>query len=71
MTNRLNLAGASANEISIHDTDGDVASFAGANVSLAATGIGVAICFEIYDTGIPKSSGGGFRPVNIRGGADQ
>jgi len=71
MTNRLNLAGASANEISIHDTDADVASYAGANVTLAATGIGIASCFEIYDTGVPKSSGGGFRPVNIRGGADQ
>jgi hypothetical protein len=71
MTNRLNLAGASTNEISIHDTNSNVSSWASTNVTLASTTVGSSCVLEIFDTGIPKSSGGGFRAVNIRGGSDQ
>lgn len=70
-TNRVNRAGATTNEISIHDTNADVASFAGANVTLAATTVGSSLVIEVFATGIAKTAAGGFRPVNIRGGADQ
>jgi len=71
MINRTNLAGASINEISIHDTDGNVSSWPSTNVTLASTTVGVSCVLEIFDSGIAKSSGGGVRQVNIRGGADQ
>ena len=70
-TQRLTLAGASANEIAAFESNTAIASFAGATITLASTGIGSTFTLEIYDTGIAKSSGGGFRLVNIRGGADQ
>lgn len=71
MVNRTNLAGALTNEISIHDTDGNVADWASTNVTLASTTVGSSCTLEIFDSGIAKSSGGGVRQVNIRGGADQ
>lgn len=70
-TQRLTLAGASVNEIAAFESNAAVSSYAGSTISLGGTGIGSTFTLEIYDTGIAKSSGGGFRPVNIRGGADQ
>ena len=69
-TNRVSIAGATTNEIAIHDTNADVASFAGANVTLAATTVGSSLVIEVFATGIAKTAAS-FRPVNIRGGADQ
>ena len=69
-TQRLTLAGASANEIAAFESNTAVSSYAGSTITLGGTGIGSTFTLEIYDTGIAKSSGG-FRPVNIRGGADQ
>ena len=70
MTNRTATAGASASEIAIHDTNGTVSSF-NASTSLGETTSIISLTIGIADTGIAKSSGGGFRHVNIRGGADQ
>jgi hypothetical protein len=70
-TNRTSLAGASANEVAIHDTNGSVASFAGAAITVNKTVTAATATIELLNTGIAKSSGGGFRPVNIRGGVDQ
>jgi hypothetical protein len=58
MTNRLSRAGASANEIAIHDTAAAVSSYAGGNTTLAATTVGSSITLEVFDTGIMKSAAG-------------
>lgn len=70
MSNRISQAGASNGRISLHDTGADVTSFTTATVTVAASTDWVTNVFCIYDTGVSKSSGG-FRAVNIRGGADQ
>jgi hypothetical protein len=70
MSFRNGLAGASANEIAFHDTGANSSSYAGATVTMSLTTVGAASVVELLDTGIAKSSAS-FRPVNIRGGADQ
>lgn len=69
-TNRANYVGATY-EAAWHDTDTAAASYAGATVTLNNAVVAITTTVELLDTGIAKSSGGGFRPVNIRGGADQ
>ena len=68
MTNRLNRAGASTNEISIHDTNAAVSSYAGGNTTLAATTVGSSITLEVFDTGIAKASAGMLIHPGMSGG---
>jgi hypothetical protein len=72
MTNRASLAGASNGRIALHDTNAAVASFTSASSTVTSSTDWVTNVAEIIDTGSPKATGGGgFRAVNIRGGADQ
>jgi hypothetical protein len=70
-TNRAVQAGASATKIVLHDTNAAVASVSGVNQTYTTGSSNLGAIGSIQDTGIAKSSGGGFRAVNIRGGADQ
>lgn len=70
MTNRANFAGATNRYLAIHDTGSAVSSFSAATVTAASAINAMSATIELCDTGYAKSSGG-FRPVNIRGGADQ
>lgn len=70
MTNRATFAGASTGYMAIHDTGSAVSSF-NATVTAASNINSVQFAAEIMNTGIVLASGGGFRAVNIRGGADQ
>jgi hypothetical protein len=69
-TARTSIAGASAGELAISDTNSAVASVAAQTQTVSAAVYGLNGSHEIMDTGIAKSSAS-FRPVNIRGGADQ
>jgi hypothetical protein len=69
-TNRANYVGATY-EAAWHDTNTAAASYAGATITLNNAVVALTTTVELLDTGIAKSSGGGFRAVNIRGGADQ
>jgi hypothetical protein len=72
MTNRATLSGATNGRIALADTNSAVSSYAGANVTIASSADWWTNVVEIIDTGTVKASGGAsFRPVNIRGGADQ
>ena len=71
MTNRATFAGASTGYLALHDTTSAVASWSATNVTAVSNINAIAAVAEIMDTGYTKSSGGGFRAVNIRGGADQ
>ena len=70
MTNRAVKAGASSGYLALHDTGSAVSSFS-ATVTAAVAVNTVQVTVEILDTGVAKTSGGGVRMVNIRGGADQ
>jgi hypothetical protein len=73
MTNRTNVVGASAGELAIHDTNGNSASWSATSYTLTSgtsTNVRTAV-LELVESVYPVSSGGGFRAVNIRGGADQ
>lgn len=59
MTNRVNLAGAGAIEVSIHDTNGDVASWPATSHTQSVSAAYQSAVAEIVDTGIVKASGGG------------
>jgi hypothetical protein len=70
-TNRLNFVGANY-EAAWHDTSSPVASFGVTNITANTAVVTMSFTMEILDTGVPKTSGGAsYRPVNIRGGADQ
>jgi hypothetical protein len=70
-TNRLNFVGANY-EAAWHDTSSPVASIAATSITANVAVVTMSFTMEILDTGVPKTSGGGsYRPVNIRGGADQ
>ena len=72
MTNRATLSGATNGRIALADTNSAVSSYAGANVTIASSADWWTNVVEIIDTGTVKASGGAsYRPVNIRGGADQ
>ena len=71
MTNRAVISGASALELALHDTSGDVASWSSTSRTASVSASYHTRMFSIEPTGYTKTAGGGFRPVNIRGGADQ
>jgi hypothetical protein len=71
MTNRAVYAGASTGYLALHDTGSAVSSWPVTTVTAASNVNTVQITVEMMDTGAAKSSGGGYRPVNVRGGADQ
>jgi hypothetical protein len=72
MVNRGSRAGASNGRIALHDTDSKVSSWTAASTTVASSTDWMTNVVEIIDTGFAKiTSGGGFRAVNIRGGADQ
>lgn len=58
MTNRVNLAGAGAREISIHDTNAVVTDWAATNFTQSQSAAYHTAMAEIMDTGIPKASAG-------------
>lgn len=60
MVNRVNLAGAGTNEVSIHDTDGDVASWPATSHTQSVSAAYHAAVAEIVDTGVPKASSNSF-----------
>jgi hypothetical protein len=70
-TNRAVQAGTSATKIVLHDTNAAVASVSAVSQTYTTGSSNLGAIGSIQDTGIAKSSGGGFRAVNIRGGADQ
>ena len=70
-TTRFNWVGATDYETVIHDTAATSNGMASRAVTADVTVVTSTSALEIYDTGVAKSSGGGFRAVNIRGGADQ
>lgn len=59
MTNRVNLAGAGSIESSMHDTNGDVASWPATSHTQSVSSAYHTAVAEIVDTNIPKASGGG------------
>jgi hypothetical protein len=71
MTNRAVYAGSSTGYLALHDTGSSVSSWPVTTVTAASNVNTVHIVVEMMDTGVAKSSGGGYRPVNVRGGADQ
>jgi hypothetical protein len=58
MTNRLNLAGSGAREISVHDTNADVTSWALATFIQSVSAASLTIVVEIHDSGRAKTSSG-------------
>lgn len=69
MTNRSNLVGTGW-EMAAHDTNADANSWASTNVTVTTSALWRTAVAQIYEQPYPTTSGG-FRPVNIRGGADQ
>ncbi len=65
MTNRASLAGATNGEVALHDTNGNADWNANQTVTISASTAWVTIVFEIWDTGIPKSSGSSGRNIRI------
>jgi hypothetical protein len=70
-TQRASIVGTSVGELVIHDSAANVSSVANATFTYNNTVNGGHFVMEILDTGIAKTSAASFRPVNIRGGADQ
>jgi hypothetical protein len=58
-------------EAVVHTTDAAAASRTASSITADVSVITSKFVVEVFDTGVSKSSGGGFRLVNIRGGADQ
>lgn len=65
-----NGQGASANQIAVHETTASVSSWASINVNVASNIDWITLMIERVNTGYLPSAAS-FRPVNIRGGADQ
>jgi hypothetical protein len=70
-TNRASQAGVSVTKVILHDTNAAVASTSDATRTYTTGSSNLCVTAAIQDTGVAKTSGGGYRPVNIRGGADQ
>jgi hypothetical protein len=70
MTNRATFAGASTGYLAIHDTGSELSAYSATTATAASAINAVQGTIELCNTGYAKSSGG-FRSVNIRGGADQ
>lgn len=70
-TNRASQAGSTNSKLTAHDTNAAVAAASGVAQTYSPGSSNLGAIAAIHDLGIAKSSGGGFRPVNIRGGADQ
>lgn len=70
MTNRAVISGTSALELALHDTNANVASWSSTNRTASVSASYHTRMFSIEPTGFDKAAAG-FRPVNIRGGADQ
>jgi len=70
-TTIISRAGTAAIEMAIHRTSAEVASWASTNFTANATVRYASWTIEILDTGYAKAAAASFRPVNIRGGADQ
>jgi hypothetical protein len=58
-------------EAVVHTTGAAAASRTASSITADVSVITSTFVVEVFDTGVSKSSGGGFRLVNIRGGADQ
>lgn len=58
MTNRITATGASSRQIAIHDTNGNVASWAATNATLSGNTTWINCVFDLADMGVAKSSGG-------------
>jgi hypothetical protein len=58
-------------EAVLHTTNAAVASRTASSITADASVTTSTYVVEVFDTGVAVASGGGFRPVNIRGGADQ
>jgi len=67
----VSLAGTAAIEMAIHRTNAEVASWASTNYTANESVRYATWAIEILDTGYAKTAAASFRPVNIRGGADQ
>ena len=65
------IAGSSDGQLAVHDTDAQVSSWSTTTAATASPIDSLSMTIELIDTGVAKSSGGGVRQVNIRGGADQ
>jgi hypothetical protein len=61
-TNRVNIKGTSANELTWHDSNAGVGSFTARTSAIGLTSNQLALAGEILDTGIPKSSGSAPQP---------
>lgn len=59
MVNRANIQGASAGELTQHDTNGAVSSWSQTDIASSSTANSVSVVCEILDTGVAKSAGGG------------
>lgn len=57
MTNRTSVAGASAGEVGLHDSNGVLTTWSNQNVAVSSEAWHAWV-FEIYDTGIAKAAGG-------------
>jgi hypothetical protein len=65
MTNRASLAGATNGEVALHDSNGNVDWNATVAITISPTSAWTTNVFEIWDTGIAKtSSGGGGSMIN-------
>ena len=71
MTNVTSIAGASTGELVWHDSNANISWSTNRTVTINTSTQHGEIVFEVVQTNLLKSSGGGFRAVNIRGGADQ
>jgi hypothetical protein len=58
-------------EAVLHTTNAAVASRTASNITADIAVTTSTYTVELYDTGVTKTSAASFRPVNIRGGADQ
>ena len=65
MMTRGSLAGASVAEIAVHDTNGNVSSWATTNYTASVSQTFHSYVVELWDTGIAKSSGSGLSPSLI------
>lgn len=68
MTNRVNLAGAGALEVSIHDTNGDVTNWPATSHTQSVSAAYQSAVVEIVNTGVAKSvaaGGGGASVIRI------
>ena len=58
MTNRVAATGASTRQIAVHDTNGNVSSWASATSTLSSSAPWITSVFDLIDTGIAKAASG-------------